>query len=356
MSAPYRLYGAELSPYSQKVRAYLAYKNIPFEWLARTNARAEEFTRYAKLPLMPVLVGSDESVLQDSTPTIEALERQGAEPALEPADPALAFLSALLEDYADEWLNKAMFHYRWSNAADQESAARRLVDGMFDGDVPAERDALESSVRERMAGRLRHVGSNAETAPVIEQSFARVIALLDAHLASRSYVLGSRPSLADFGLAAQLAQLLSDPTPGSILRERAPRVVAWLERMSAPSAGGSFESLDVLRGTLASQLRDEVAVTYLPWMTANAEAVVSDANALRVDLDGRSFAQGPQRYAAKAWTEIKRKCAGVDELALASLLEETGCASYLRAAAPQASSSDEEGDDEGGEGDDEALD
>ena len=76
MTAPFRLYGAELSPYSLKVRSYLRYKGIEFEWLARTNARQEEFQRYAKLPLIPVLVDADENALQDSTPIIEKLEAE----------------------------------------------------------------------------------------------------------------------------------------------------------------------------------------------------------------------------------------------------------------------------------------
>jgi glutathione S-transferase len=85
MTAPFRLYGAELSPYSVKVRSYLRFKGLDFEWLSRSNARQEEFARYAKLPLIPVLVDAEENVLQDSTPIIETLDAQYAEPSITPA-------------------------------------------------------------------------------------------------------------------------------------------------------------------------------------------------------------------------------------------------------------------------------
>lgn len=344
MPAPYRLYGAELSPYSQKVRAYLAYKGAAFEWLLRSQKRQEEFARYAKLPLIPVLVGSDEAVLQDSTPIIEALEAES--PALAIEDSSLAFLSALLEDYADEWLNKAMFHYRWSYGPDQESAAKRIVDGMFEDEAPPNRDAIEAAVRERMVGRLKHVGSNPETAPTIEASLTRLLDLLNAHLDGRDYLLGSKLSLADLGIAAQLQQLLSDPTPGALIRERAPRVAAWVSRtMDAPSKGGAYESLDALAPTLAPLLKDELAATYLPWMAANAEAVSADANNVELDLAGKPFRQAPQRYAAKAYAEIRRKRALAESEALATLLENAGCAHFLAAA----EADEDDGDDEGEE-------
>ena len=349
MNAPFRLYGAELSPYSVKVRSFLRFKGLDFEWLSRSNARQEEFARYAKLPLIPVLVDADENVLQDSTPIIETLDAQSADPSITPADPALAFVSALLEDYADEWLNKAMFHYRWSYPADQESAAKRIVAMIFDGAEAPE--GTEENVRQRMTGRLYHVGSSPETASLIETSFTRALAHVAKLLGDKLYLFGARPSLADFGLAGQLGQLLSDPTPGAIIRAQAPNVVRWIERMDAPKAEGDFVSLDSVREALVDLLRDEVTAIYLVWAAANARAVADDASGVSVDIAGQNFTQKPQRYAAKAFAELKRKRAAIlDNATLAALLEETGCDAFL--ASPQiVAPADDDGDDEEGDED-----
>ena len=37
-----------------------------------------------------------------------------------------AFIDYLLEDFGDEWLTKAMFHYRWAYDADIEKAGQIL--------------------------------------------------------------------------------------------------------------------------------------------------------------------------------------------------------------------------------------
>lgn len=344
MTAPFRLYGAELSPYSLKVRSYLRYKGVEFEWLPRTNARQEEFARFAKLPLIPVLVDANDEPLQDSTPIIEKLEAEYAEASITPDDPSLAFVSALIEDYADEWLNKAMFHYRWSYPEDQESAARRITDMIFDGAEKPE--GIEDAVRTRMIGRLYHVGSSPETAPLIEGSFTRVLSVLDRMLSKNDYLFGGRPSLADFGLAGQLAQLNSDPTPGAILKAQAPNVVRWLERMENPKGKGAFVSLSAVRDDLAELLRSEIAGAYLVWMAANAEAVAKDASGVSAEIAGQTFTQKPQRYAAKAYAELRRKRALVQDAALAALLAETGVDAFLASAAA------DEGDDTENDGDD----
>lgn len=328
MTAPFRLYGAALSPYTTKVRSYLQYKGLPFDFLERSVSRQEEFARYAKVPLAPLLVDADENVLQDSSTVIEALEQDFAEPSITPDDAALAFVATLIEDYADEWLSKAMFHYRWSYPEDQDNAARRTVELMFEG-APAP-EGVEEAVRSRMVGRLHHIGSSLEAAPAIEASFARVLSLFDALLARNAYLLGGRPSLADFAVAGQLTQLLADPTPGALIRAQAPNVMRWIERMASPENGGGFASLDAIRAEVLALLRDEIAPAYLTWAAVNAQAVADDAPGVSVEIAGATFAQRPQRYAAKALRKLREKReALLENEALNALLTEAACDAFF---------------------------
>jgi hypothetical protein len=182
-----------------------------------------------------------------------------------------------------------------------------------------------------MVPRLSFVGSNASTRPVIEASFERLAALLEAHLARRPFVFGGRPAFADFGLWGQLYELSTDPTPGALLRARAPRVMAWIGRMLDPRGEGGFEELDALLPTLEPILRDEVAGLFLPWSTANATAIAAGDGEFTVDLEGRPFAQQAQKYHAKSLAALKqRHRAAADRARLDPILERTGCLRWLQ--------------------------
>ena len=258
-AAPYRIFGIELSPYSVKVRSYFRYKGIPHTWVVRGASQMDEFRRYAKLPLVPLVVGADGSSLQDSTPILERMEDRYPEPGIHPPDPVAAFVSALIEEYADEWGNKPMFHFRWTYEADQQSAAERIARANVPDAPAAQLGALSGAIRERMVPRLSFVGSSDATRDTIEGSFRRQAEILEAHLARRPYLFGARPAFADFGAYAQLYQCWSDPTPGAWLRTEAPRVVDWIQRMLAPKAEGPFEPWSALEPTLVPLLREEVA-------------------------------------------------------------------------------------------------
>ncbi len=222
-----------------------------------------------------------------------------------------------------------MFHHRWWAEVDQIATAHVLARGMAptaDDETVAN---MAKMVRERMTGRGHFVGSSAATAPLIRTYLEQLLDVLQAHLDTRSYLFGARPSFGDFGLAAQLYECSIDPTCGGIMRARASKVLAWCQRMLEPHNEGHFEDWGSLRGTL-EPLIEIVGHYFLPWTTANAAALEEGKDSFTVQLAGAAYTQPPQKYHAKSLQVLKAKYRAVkDKTALDPILERTGCKTYL---------------------------
>jgi len=333
MSNVHRIFGIELSPYSVKARSYFRYKEIPHEWVIRSGANQAEFQKHAKLPLVPLVLSPNGEAIQDSTPILEHFEKLHPEPSIHPREPVAAFVSALLEEFGDEWGNKWMFHYRWAREVDQVSGALRIACANAPPQTTDEQlAALTEQVRGRMVGRVWFVGSSAQTAPQIEGSFRDTIQLLETHLQSRPYLFGARPAFADFGLWGQIYEAWTDPTPGALIDGRAPAVLAWVHRMLFPRADGEFEPWSQLAGTLTPLLETQVGRLFLPWSVANAAAIAANQEEFTVELAGKTWTQKPQKYHARSLAALRAKYAAVaDRGALDPLLERTGCLAALKA-------------------------
>lgn len=334
---PLEIVGAPGSPYSRKLRAVLRYRRIPHVWIQHGSKEDRDLPE-VPVPLLPRLVfpGDPDTAGIDSTPLIRRLEREHAGRSVIPGDPVLAFLDALLEDYADEWLTKAMFHYRWAFAPDVAKAAAVLPRWSRIDASDEEVARFGKLFSERQVGRLGVVGSNETTAPVIEASYERLLTLLDAHLSGSPYVFGTRPASADFALYGQLTQLVAfDPTPAAIALELAPRVVAWVDILedlsgSEPEDGG-WVSRDALPDTLRGLL-EEVGRVYTPFLLANAAALESGAEQVRCEIDGREWVQKPFPYQAKCLGWLREHHAGLapaDRAAVDAVLAGTGCESLF---------------------------
>lgn len=301
MSNPYRIFGAEMSPYSVKVRSFARYKGLAHQWLNRGGENAAEYAKFAKIQIVPLVVTPEGEAIQDSTPIIERLERDHPSPSIHPDDPALRFLSELLEEAGDEWGNKWMFHYRWRRDLDQHASAGRLALAMNPAMDETSQRAFAEQIRARMIGRVWFVGSSDHTAPFIETTFHHALKQLDEHLSTRAYLFGARPSFADFALWGQLYNMWTDPTPCAIIEARAQNVLSWIHRMLWPQSIGAFESWDTLSPTMSPILRDWVGKWFLPWSKANASAIAASPEAeFTVHLDNFVWRQKPQKYHAKS--------------------------------------------------------
>ena len=333
---PIKIYGAPGSPYTRKMRAVLRYRRIPHQFVIRGSSSDHGIPKI-KVELMPILVfpgedGSYSEAAIDSTPLIRRLESEYEGRSVVPSDPVVAYLDALLEDYGDEWLTKAMFHYRWVYAPDIEKAASILprwrgTEGPEDKLAP-----FSKMIAERQIGRLYVVGSNETTGPFIEDSYRRFLQLFDAHLTTQPFLLGSRPGSADFGVFGQLTQLaLFDPTPAAVTLEVSPRSYAWVEVVEDLSglevADDGFTSRDAIPDGLRALLA-ELGRVYAPFLLGNADALKRGADEVRCKIDGTEWVQKPFPYQGKCLAALRegREALGQDDrAALDGILAGTGC-------------------------------
>lgn len=334
------LMGAPGSPYTRKMLALLRYRRIPYRFLISGSAEAERMPK-ANVSLLPTFYLPDSNgVLEavvDSTPIIRLLEDGFLGRSVIPPDAAVAFLDDLIEDYADEWLTKAMFHYRWHYAADIERAGEILP--RWRGLTLSDEDIapLSAMIRTRQIDRLYVVGSNPTTAPVIETSYRRLLGLLRAHLPSGPFLFGSRPSAADFALYGQLTQLAAfDPTPMALTLEEAPQIYAWVGVVDDLSGLEPGEDDWHPREGLAETLVDllgEVGRVYAPALLANAAAVDAGADSVETTIDGQPWVQRPFPYQAKCLGWLRQAHArldGEDRAWVDRQLEGTGCETLFR--------------------------
>ena len=328
------------SPYTRKMLAVLRYRRLPYRFIAQGDAVARGLPQ-PKVPLLPTFYfpnaqGTLEPVT-DSTPLIRRLEEAAPARGILPPDPALAFLDRLLEDYGDEWLTKAMFHYRWAYAADAAQAGQILP--FYRGTARADAEVAEQGrlFAERQIGRLYVVGSNPTTGPVIEAAYVRFIERLNDHLRSHRFLMGSRPGASDFAMYGQLTQLaLFDPTPVALTLELAPRVRAWCE-MTEDLSGAEPTASDWLDAkALPASLRailTEAGRTYVPVMLANAAALAAGQTEVKTVVDGAAWVQQAFPYQGKCLRWLREAYAALDPTARATVdaaLAGTGCEALVR--------------------------
>ena len=326
---PYRVIGIESSPYAVKVRAVMRYRHLPHLWVARMPQFFSETAEVRPL-LMPVVQYPDGAYRTDSTPILEDLDRIHPDARrITPDDPAQAFLSLLIEDFADEWLTKSLFHYRFSNPADAASGAAWVMD---DAHVDLEHEALEPLVKaftERQVGRMPLVGCTPDNAPLLEDGFKQLLDILESFVATDRFLFGSRPSLGDFGLYGQLHTLFHDPTPMGLMRERAPRTWHWVLRLGDASGVTGCWS-DDLAGAAARGLLALIGRLYLPYLVANAAACDRGDSDFEMTLDGRHYAQPVFRYQRKCLDYLQHRYAALaGHGGLRTLLADTGCLAAL---------------------------
>jgi glutathione S-transferase len=228
------LWGAPGSLYAGKSRSYLIKKGLDYQEMFPSNPRyGEEVLPLVGHFAVPVTELTDGTLIQDSTDQILHFERTAPEPRMIPESQLQNAVAWLLGCFCSESMWKLGLHYRWTYLEHQ----RPFVEALFGRAISmakstAERNAAAAPVIANFSGKLPEIGVTEETIPAIEASYEALLDLLTEHFFHYPYLMGGRPSLPDFGLIAPFfAHLARDPYPSTHMKNRAPNVYRWTERM-----------------------------------------------------------------------------------------------------------------------------
>ncbi|GAG27361.1 unnamed protein product, partial [marine sediment metagenome] len=227
---PLKLHGPEPSYFTGKLEAVIRFMELPYQRIAM--APMGDVARATGVAQVPGLLLADDRWLTDTTPIIAWLDQRYPDFAVIPRDPVVAFFSRLLEDYADEWLWRTAMHYRWDYPLGAEHMSRVLVDEITRG-VKLPRFIKRHLVVSRQRALFtKGDGVSPATWNHVEKIYLDTLKHLEGILKTRPYLLGTRPSLVDFGFfGPSFRHFAQDPVSGRIMRETAPAVYEWTARV-----------------------------------------------------------------------------------------------------------------------------
>jgi len=290
---PLTLYGAPVGLYTGKIRSYLRKQGIAYvERLPSDPVFEREVMPAVKRFINPVIRLADGTLVQDTADIIDYLERHGhASFSVYPAQPLQRVVALALDMFGGEGLVRAAMHYRWSYRAYNETFLRHEF-GLAYRAVGLPQEAIDQQLDGFMGylnAYLPKLGITTATAPAVEAAYQALLAALDAHFRQQPYLLGGRPTVADFGFIANLfAHLGRDPYPADLMKRTAPSVFRWTERMLANDP----DTPEFPACAFALPVADEVPATLGPVLQLMAQDYLPEIQMIVTHTDDWLRAQG----------------------------------------------------------------
>ena len=341
-----RLWCDANSPYSCKLRTYLNFKGIPYKRMRiNLNAYMKEIPDRVGMSIMPVILTASDEVLQDTTPIMALFEQEYPEKACIPDDQRLAFIMWLLEDFGDEYLTRFSMHYRWGNRLNRETLSHRLARNMSYGNIQLHASNVAPMILARQAGFDGPLGLvSDEIREDLEVQLIELLGLLEPHFARYQFILGDRPSLADFAIYGHFyAHLYQDPTSAHILETKGSRTCNWLDSITefgdVRGLAGQTEFGDWLNfnqevpDTLIAILKF-VAKTYIPFAAGAALATSEKQKSYIAKVNGLETPFMTFQYRAWSFENVQNEFNDLvpqDKIFVQGLLHQTNIQPALMA-------------------------
>jgi glutathione S-transferase len=331
----YQLIGSEMSFFTRKLEAQLRFQQIPWRYQFKTEERKADLETRAGTHFIPLLATPDKWLLHDTIAIGPLLNERFRDRSVIPETPLQRALCFVLEDAFNHWLGRVCVHSRWCYPDNVDwvgprFGANMVLDRSIDEPFSeAELEQLTAIGPEMYEGFGKNVcefnGVGPDQAEAVQADFRRMLEALATHFASKDFLLGPRPCLADFALAgACKAHFICDPTPVSWLEEHRDMLFSYTNRFFSewprdcpdwPAGDSVPDSLAVVLGYLQG--------TYFQFAPANIRAGLAGDKYYEYD-----YGYGPTRARTQRRLNVARLHVQ-DELDRLGADSDTGIAEWL---------------------------
>src|SRR6266542_189886 len=223
------LYQFATSPFCEKVRRILAYKQIAHEIHEVPRAKVAEYARVSPTGKFPA-IDHDGRAVWDSTDSAHYLETAFPERPLIPKDRLGSALVHVVEDWADE----SLYFYEMTMRIAWEHNLKKKLVHEFVATMPGLTvEAALPVIGKAVQGIIGPQGVGRKPADQVVRDVERHFAAVDGLLSDgRNYLESEHLTLADIAVVSQVKALLYAEETVAIVA-RLPRVSAWIERVDA---------------------------------------------------------------------------------------------------------------------------
>jgi glutathione S-transferase len=221
------LYQLSSSPFTEKARRALNYKGLSFQTheVVRAVVGNGDYDHVSPTRKFPTITDGETNVW-DSTDILRHLERAYPQKPIIPTDPRLAAIAHVIEDWADEslYFYEILMRAGWEHNLDAslETFAKSMPH------IP--RDKLRPGILAGATALTTTQGLGRKPRAQIRDDADRHFLAVDGLLEGQDWLVGDKPTTADFAVAGQLNALLFAVEAREALA-RSRHIQPWLERL-----------------------------------------------------------------------------------------------------------------------------
>ena len=219
--AKYELYGSRQSYFTQKMQAAMEwYFQHDYELILKDESNTKMIESRSGTHQIPVLITPENWCIADSTPLLTLLDARMPQKRFYP-DGLVGALTAVLEEYFDEWSARWCIHTRWSTTEESaQHAAMSMMEGRGISGKQAKAAAQNVINWGRRAAKALGVSSDVQKREC-ENEIVRIFYEFEEHLkAGHKFVFGDAPTAVDCVMMGGLrAHFLHDLYPKTLFTD-----------------------------------------------------------------------------------------------------------------------------------------